>query len=78
MATQDDFVRTALRVDPQDHRRIHELASRHGRTFNAELNVAIKSHISAHSEVESASCANLSDADVERIAQRVAQLLKTG
>lgn len=35
--TQDDYIKTALRVPPKLHARIHESARRHGRTFNAEI-----------------------------------------
>lgn len=35
--TQDDYIRTALRVPPELHARIHESARDTGRTFNAEI-----------------------------------------
>lgn len=35
--TQDDYIRTALRVPPDLHARIHESAKASGRTFNAEI-----------------------------------------
>lgn len=34
---QDDYIRTALRVPPDLHKRIHEAADKAGRSFNAEL-----------------------------------------
>ncbi len=37
MATQDDYIRTALRVPPELHARIHEAAKTNTRTFNAEI-----------------------------------------
>lgn len=37
MATQDDFIRTALRVPPGLHAQIHEAAKVNNRTFNAEI-----------------------------------------
>lgn len=37
MATQDDYIRTALRVPPDLHRAIHDSAAAHQRTFNAEI-----------------------------------------
>jgi len=37
MASQDDFIRTALRVPPALHAKIHEAAKAAGRTFNAEI-----------------------------------------
>lgn len=35
--TQEDYVRTALRVPPELHAQVHEQARRAGRTFNAQL-----------------------------------------
>lgn len=35
--TQDDYIRTALRVPPELHARLHEAAKDSGRTFNAEI-----------------------------------------
>lgn len=37
MATQDDYIRTALRVPPGLHAQIHEAAKGNNRTFNAEI-----------------------------------------
>jgi hypothetical protein len=37
MASQDDFIRTALRVPPELHKKIHENAAASNRTFNAEI-----------------------------------------
>lgn len=37
MATQDDYIRTALRVPPGLHAQIHEQAKSNNRTFNAEI-----------------------------------------
>lgn len=37
MATQDDYIRTALRVPPELHAQIHESAKVNNRTFNAEI-----------------------------------------
>lgn len=37
MATQDDYIRTALRVPPELHAKIHESAKQNNRTFNAEI-----------------------------------------
>jgi hypothetical protein len=37
MASQDDFIRTALRVPPDLHAKIHEAAKGANRTFNAEI-----------------------------------------
>ncbi|SFB74073.1 Arc-like DNA binding domain-containing protein [Polaromonas sp. OV174] len=37
MATQDDYIRTALRVPPGLHAQIHEAAKVNNRTFNAEI-----------------------------------------
>lgn len=37
MATQDDYIRTALRVPPELHAKLHESAKENNRTFNAEI-----------------------------------------
>lgn len=37
MATQDDYIRTALRVPPDLHAQIHNAAKGNNRTFNAEI-----------------------------------------
>lgn len=37
MATQDDYIRTALRVPPDLHKQLHEAAAANNRTFNAEI-----------------------------------------
>ncbi len=37
MTTQDDFIRTALRVPPALHKLIHGSAAESNRTFNAEI-----------------------------------------
>lgn len=37
MATQDDYIRTALRVPPELHAQIHKAAKDSNRTFNAEI-----------------------------------------
>ena len=37
MATQDDYIRTALRVPPELHAKIHVAAKENNRTFNAEI-----------------------------------------
>lgn len=36
-ATQKDFVKTALRLPPELHRKVHESARVNERTFNGEL-----------------------------------------
>lgn len=43
MATQDDFIRTALRVPPDLHKAIHEAAEKADRTFNAEIVARLRS-----------------------------------
>jgi len=42
MATQDNYIRTALRVPPKLHARIHESAKENNRTFNAEIVVRLE------------------------------------
>lgn len=37
MATQDDYIRTALRVPPELHKQLHRAAFVATRTFNAEI-----------------------------------------
>ena len=37
MASQDNFVRTALRVPQELHKKLHEAAVASNRTFNAEI-----------------------------------------
>lgn len=37
MATQDNYIRTALRVPPELHAKLHEAAKAANRTFNAEI-----------------------------------------
>lgn len=43
MATQDDYIRTALRVPPGLHAQIHEAAKSNNRTFNAEIVARLQS-----------------------------------
>lgn len=43
--SQDDYVRTALRVPPELHAQIHKSARAAGRTFNAELIHILQSHL---------------------------------
>ena len=42
MASQDNFIRTALRVPPDLHAKIHDAAADVGRTFNAEINARLE------------------------------------
>lgn len=37
IAQQDEYIRTALRLPPDLHARVHEAADKAGRSFNAEL-----------------------------------------
>lgn len=43
MATQDDYIRTALRVPPDLHAQIHGAAKKNNRTFNAEIVARLQS-----------------------------------
>lgn len=43
MATQDDYIRTALRVPPELHAQIHASAKANNRTFNAEIVARLQS-----------------------------------
>lgn len=47
MATQDDYIRTALRVPPDLHAQIHEAAKANTRTFNAEIVARLQSSFSS-------------------------------
>lgn len=48
--TQDNFVRTALRLPPDLHKRVHEEAEISGRTFNAELIARIEAGLASQDE----------------------------
>lgn len=56
--------------------KIKSLARGSGRTINKEINLALRLYI-ANAGVLQAQYGNLSDADVERIAMRIAELVKT-
>ncbi|EER61561.1 Arc domain protein DNA binding domain protein [Acidovorax delafieldii 2AN] len=47
MATQDDYIRTALRVPPELHARIHQAAKANTRTFNAEIVARLEASFAA-------------------------------
>lgn len=47
MATQDDYIRTALRVPPELHAQIHASAKANNRTFNAEIVARLEESFSA-------------------------------
>lgn len=49
--SQDDYIRTALRVPPELHARIHESAKASGRTFNAELVSRLEASFGATSAI---------------------------
>lgn len=74
---QDDFIRTALRVPPDLHAKIHSAASAAGRTFNAEiihcLRLALDGKISPRRPVDIQESANEMLKMIERMeAQRKA------
>ena len=48
MATQDDYVRTALRVPPDLHQKIHDAARENTRTFNAEIVARLERSFARH------------------------------
>lgn len=54
MATQDDYIRTALRVPPSLHAQIHEAAKGNNRTFNAEIVSRLESSFGSPSQAPSA------------------------
>jgi len=66
MATQDDFIRTALRVPPDLHAKIHEAAAAANRTFNSEIVARLQA--SFESTVTAAK-RSLSDREQELILQ---------
>ncbi len=47
MATQDDYIRTALRVPPDLHAQIHGAAKENNRTFNAEIVARLQASLEA-------------------------------
>lgn len=51
MASQDDFIRTALRVPPELHAQIHSAAEEAGRTFNAEINQRLSATFAVDGDV---------------------------
>ena len=51
MATQDDYIRTALRVPPDLHAQIHEHAKSNNRTFNAEIVARLQASMAADEAV---------------------------
>lgn len=55
--------------------KIKSLAKGAGRTINKEINMALRMYV-ANAGVLQAQSGNLSDADVERIAMRIAELIK--
>lgn len=60
MATQDDYIRTALRVPPDLHAQIHEAAKANTRTFNAEIVARLQASFAepAHGEALTTSTAD--------------------
>ena len=72
MATQDDFVRTALRVPPDLHARIHKVASASNRTFNAE----IVARLAASFESKSKMSDHVSRSDFEKFSSDLLDQLK--
>lgn len=45
---QSDFVKTALRLPPDVHAKIHEAASATGRSYNAEIVARLQSTFASH------------------------------
>ena len=67
-STQDDFIRTALRVPPALHARIHEEARSSGRTFNAQLIHMLYGYLEQQDEAEA----------IEREGARIEQQVGVG
>ena len=65
MATQDDYIRTALRVPPDLHAKIHESAKENNRTFNAEIVARLEQTFSGTSSDEALKALALRLAETE-------------
>lgn len=46
---QDDYKKTALRLPPELHERLHEAAAASGRSYNAEIVERLESSLAGHS-----------------------------
>lgn len=68
MPLQDEYIRTALRLPPELHQRIHQAADKAGRSFNAELIARISGSFDSQSI----------EARLASIEQQLSQLLKKG
>lgn len=84
MAKQDEFIRTALRVPPTLHAKIHAAAAEAGRTFNAEIVARLEQSFSSlhapdvrllldKAELDSAEAA----VEAYRLRSRIAELALT-
>lgn len=52
--TQADFVKTALRLPPELHAKVHEFAQASGRTYNAQLITMLQDYIEREQEAAEA------------------------
>lgn len=80
MATQDDYIRTALRVPPELHAQIHASAKANNRTFNAEIVARLSDSFKTYSDSEAhiqgtASVDAQTDAAADAFAEKVAKRL---
>lgn len=68
MATQDDFIRTALRVPPDLHKLLHRAATTSNRTFNAEIIARLQS---SFDEQASKAATHINELELELSKQRL-------
>ena len=68
--SQDDYIRTALRVPPDLHAKIHEAARDAGRTFNAEILNRLEVSFSAFDKTVENRIDNLVLGAVHRLADK--------
>lgn len=53
-AKQADFVKTALRMPPELHKVIHEMAKEQDRTYNGQMLAMLKEATSQHNQPQGA------------------------
>lgn len=70
MATQDDYIRTALRVPPELHAQLHEAAKANNRTFNSEIVARLERSFAWHATEGQDTLAELREA-LDRLRARV-------
>ncbi|MBX7228411.1 MAG: hypothetical protein K1X48_02245 [Burkholderiaceae bacterium] len=48
---QADYVRTALRLPPELHKAVHELATQEERTFNGQIVACLRQLVASRSQI---------------------------